>query len=233
MLDVKIMNENNIHPTAIIGEEVKIGKGNTILPYTIIEGKVQLGDNNVIGPHVVIGCPATDTKHVDLKFGDSKVIIGNNNVIREFSVVEQPCYEEHTIIEDDVFIMQGVHVSHDVCVNRKCVITNTSVLAGIVKILEGANIAMACTVNQYATIGQYSIVATNAACMKNVRPFSRYIPGRPVSVNEYAIEKFGFVKYRKEIEEYVLNGVLPHSKIISDIVNEFNYWVAKYGRQTY
>ena len=40
MLDVKIMNENNIHPTAIIGEEVKIGKGNTILPYTIIEGKV-------------------------------------------------------------------------------------------------------------------------------------------------------------------------------------------------
>ena len=52
-------------------------------------------------------------------------------------------------------------------------------------------------------------------------------------MNEYAIEKFGFVKYRKEIEEYVLNGVLPHSKIISDIVNEFNYWVAKYGRQTY
>ena len=125
---------------------------------------------------MVICCPETDTKHVDLKFGDSKVIIGNNNVIREFSVVEQPCYEEHTIIEDDVFIMQGVHVSHDVRVNRKCVITNTSVLAGIVKILEGANIAMACTVNQYATIGQYSIVATNAACMKNVRPFSRYIP---------------------------------------------------------
>ena len=57
MLDVKIMNENNIHPTAIIGEEVKIGKGNTILPYTIIEGKVQLVDNNEIGHNVVICCP--------------------------------------------------------------------------------------------------------------------------------------------------------------------------------
>ena len=85
------MNENKIHPTVIIGKEVEMGRGNTILPYTIIEGKVQIGNNNVIGPNVVIGCPATDTRHVDLKFEDSRVIIGNNSVIREFSVVEQPC----------------------------------------------------------------------------------------------------------------------------------------------
>lgn len=227
------MNENKIHPTVIIGKEVEMGRGNTILPYTIIEGKVQIGNNNVIGPNVVIGCPATDTRHVDLKFEDSRVIIGNNSVIREFSVVEQPCYEEYTIIEDEVFIMQGVHVSHDVHVNRKCVITNTSVIAGIVKILEGANIAMACTLNQFVTIGQYSIVATNVACMKNVRPFSRYIPGRPVSVNEYAIEKFGFTAYCEEIRDYVLNGVIPHSRVVSDIIDEFDYWVAKYGKQTY
>ena len=81
------MNENIIHPTAIIGKEVELGKGNTILPYSIIEGKVRIGNNNVIGPHVIIGCPATDTKHVNLDFEDSSVIIGNNNVIREFSVV--------------------------------------------------------------------------------------------------------------------------------------------------
>ena len=47
---------------------------------------------------------------------------------------------------------------------------------------------MACTINQYTVIGQYSIVATNAACMKNVKPFSRYIPGKPLSVNYYAIK---------------------------------------------
>ncbi len=227
------MRKNSIHPTAIIGKDVELGEGNTILPYTIIEGKVRIGNGNVIGPHVIVGCPATDTKHVDLKFDDSGVIIGNNNVIREFSLIEQPCYEEYTIVGDDVFIMQGVHVSHDVHLKDKAVITNTSVLAGIVKVLEGANIAMACTVNQYTVVGQYSIVATNAACMKNVKPFSRYIPGKPLSVNKYALQKYGFMGYYDEIERYVLENVEPKSAIIKDIINEFDGWVNKYGHQTY
>ena len=227
------MKKNNIHPTAIIGKNVELGEGNTILPYTIIEGKVRIGDGNVIGPHVIVGCPATDTKHVDLKFDDSGVIIGDNNVIREFSLIEQPCYEEHTIIGNDVFVMQGVHVSHDVHVKDKAVITNTSVLAGIVKVLEGANVAMACTVNQYTVVGPYSIVATNAACMKNVKPFSRYIPGKPLSVNKYALQKYGFMDYYDEIERYVLEDVRPKSVVIENIVNEFDKWVNKYGHQTY
>lgn len=227
------MRNNKIHPTVMIGKEVELGNNNVILPYTIIEGKVHIGDNNVIGPHVLIGCPATDTKHVNLNFDDSKIIIGDNNVIREFSLIEQPCYEEYTIIENDVFIMQGVHISHDVHIEDKAVITNTSVLAGIVKVLKGANIAMACTVNQYTVVGQYSIVATNAACMKNVRPFSRYIPGKPLSVNKYALQKYGFMDYYDEIERYVLENIEPQSEIIKNIVNEFDNWVGKYGHQTY
>lgn len=227
------MKENKIHPTAIIGKNVEMGYGNVILPYTIIEGNVRIGNNNVIGPHVIAGCPATDTKHVDYGYENSCVYIGDNNEIREFSLIEQPCYEEHTIIGNNVFIMQGVHISHDVWVQDKAVITNTSVLAGIVKVMEGANIAMACTINQYTVIGQYSIVATNSACMKNVRPFSRYIPGKPISVNKYAIEKYGFTEYYEEIEDYVLRDIPPHSEKISSIVSEFDKWVAKYGHQTY
>ena len=224
---------NKIHPTVIIGKDVILGDGNEILPYTIIEGPVTIGNNNVIGPHVIIGCPATDTKHTNCIHEDPRVIIGNNNIIREFSLIEQPCYEEKTIVGNDVFLMQGVHISHDVCLQDKVVITNTSVLAGIVKVLEGANIAMACTINQYTVIGQYSIVATNAACMKNVNPFSRYIPGKPLSVNYYAIKKFGFEAYEKEIEEYVLNNQELVSGPLKMIVAEFNFWVDKYGHQTY
>lgn len=224
---------NNIHPTAIIGPDVKIGDRNIIKPYTIIEGNVEIGDNNVIGPHVVIGCPATDTKRVDYNYNNPRITIGDNNEIREFSLIESPCYEECTIIGNDVFIMQGVHISHDVHINNRAVLTNTSVLAGIVKVLEGANIAMACTINQYTVIGQYSIVATNAACMKNVKPFSRYIPGKPLSVNKYAIEKYGFNQYHEEIEEYVINNKRPVSDVVVKLVDEFEFWVVKYGHQTY
>lgn len=225
---------NNIHPTVIISDNVKIGCNNTIHPHTIIQGPVEIGDNNSIGPFTYIGCPATDTKKTEIIHPNSKVKIGNNNIIREYSLIEQPCYENITIIEDNVFIMQGVHISHDAHICSNSVITNTSVLAGIVRVLDGANIAMSCTINQYTVIGQYSIVATNSACMKNVKPFSRYIPNKPTSVNTFAINKFGLTEFEKEITDYVLNGAKPFSDKIKSIIDKFEYYIAIYNnRETY
>ena len=97
------MQNNNIHPTAIIGKNVVLGVNNTIGPYTVIDGPITIGDNNIIGTHVVLGCDATDTKKVDFGFSNPIVKIGNNNIIREYSLIEQPCYEEQTIIGDNVF----------------------------------------------------------------------------------------------------------------------------------
>ena len=54
-----------------------------------------------------------------------------------------------------------------------------------------------------------------------------------ISVNKYAIEKYGFVDHTKEIEEYVLNDVPPVSEPIKSIVKTFDDWVAKYGLDTY
>ena len=224
---------NEIHETAIIGSNVILGDGNKILPYTIIYDGVKIGNANIIGPHAVIGSPATDSKNTDREIPKYNVTIGDANIIREFCVVEQSCYEDITAIKNDVFLMQGVHLSHDNIIENKVVITNLSVVAGIVKILEGANIGMACTINQYTIIGQYSITATNSAVMKNVRPFSRYIPNKPISVNEYAVKKFGFENYSDEIRAYVLEDKMVTSPILVNIVDEFNYWVSKYGNRTY
>jgi|LSQX01.3.fsa_nt_gb UDP-N-acetylglucosamine acyltransferase len=228
-----MINNNQIHPTAIIGENVSLGSNNTIGPFSIIEGNTIIGDNNTIGPHVVIGCEPTDSKHIERNIDSMILRIGNNNIIREYSLIELPCYENETIVGNNVFLMQGVHISHDVHLLDNVTITNFSVLAGIVKVLQGADIAMSCSINQYTTIGHYSICATNAAVMKNVKPFSRFIPNKPISVNYYAIKKFGFEEYTEEIENYVLNGTMPTSKIIVLIINEFDQWVAKYGHNTY
>lgn len=224
---------NDIHPTAIVGDKVEMGTGNVILPYTIIYDGVSLGNNNVIGPHAVIGSPATDTKKIETHIEDPCVFIGDNNIIREFCVVERPCYEQKSVIGNDVFMMQGSHLSHDNVLQDCVVITNQCVVGGIAKILKGADLGMGCTINQYTVVGQYSIVATGAPCMKNVRPFSRYIPHQAVSVNYYAINKYGFDDDKSEIEDYVLRGIRPKSKKIIEIVDEFDAWVAKYGHKTY
>jgi len=92
---------------------------------------------------------------------------------------------------------------------------------------------MGCTINQYTVIGHYSIVATGSACMKNVKPFSRYIPTKSISVNTYAIKKYGFVEFESEITEYVMNDIYPSSTVVRLIIDEFNQWVSIYGRDTY
>ena len=224
---------NKIDKTAIIGEHVLMGDNNVILPYTIIYDGVQLGNNNVIGSHAVIGCPATDTKKITPHVEDVCVHIGDNNVIREFCIVERPCYEQKSVIQNDVFLMQGVHLSHDNILQDHVVVTNQCVLGGIAKILEGANLGMGCTINQYTIIGQYFMVATGAPCMKNVKPFSRHIPNKPISVNVYALKKYGFMEYLEEITAYVMDDVMPISPKIRAMVTEFDEWVAVYGHETY
>ena len=212
---------NEIHPTAIIGDNVKLGKGNRILPYTIIIGPTEIGDDNIIGPHVVIGSPGQDTRNKYYDSSNSFIKIGDRNIIREFTAVQKPCYEEITLIGNDVFLMQSVHIPHDAQLGDKVVITPMCVLAGITKILEGANLGMGATINQYCIIGQFSIVATGAAVMKNVKPFSRFIPGKEISVNDYAIKKYGFENQKDEITKYVLEGVMPKSEIINQIIQDF------------
>jgi UDP-N-acetylglucosamine acyltransferase len=213
--------QNNIHPSVIIEGDVKLGKNNTILPFTILIGPLTIGDNNIIGPSVVIGSPGQDTRNPRYDSTNSRIEIGNNNIIREFTAVQKPCYQDLTKIGNDVFLMQSVHIPHDAIIGDKVVITPMVVLAGISRILFGANLGMGSTVNQYCVIGQYSIVATGAAAMKNVKPFSRYIPGQKISVNEYAINKYGFQNYLTEITNYVLDNIEPVSERINRIIKDY------------
>ncbi|SHG48467.1 UDP-N-acetylglucosamine acyltransferase [Flavobacterium micromati] len=213
---------NKIHKTVIIEGDVKIGVNNEILPYSVLIGPLVIGDNNWIGPHVVIGTPGEDTKDPRHDSADKLIVIGNRNIFREHVAIQKPCYEELTIIGDDCFFMHGSHIPHDARVSNQVTLAPNVVVGGISKLLVGANIGMGAALHQHSVIGHYSIVATNAAAIKNVRPFSRYIPGKAISVNTYAINKYGFAEFEKEISDYVLNNISPKSKIISSIIEEFN-----------
>lgn len=227
------LSKNNIHPTCIIEGDVKIGTGNTILPYTIITGPVEIGDNNIIGPHVVIGSPGQDTRNPYYDSQNARIRIGSNNIIREFTAIQKPCYKDITSIGNHVFLMQSVHIPHDAIVHDKVVITPMVVLGGITNILTGANLGMGCTINQYCVVGQYSIVGTQAPLMKNLKPFSRYIPNKPLSVNKYAIDKYGFGEYEDEISKYVLEGKIPVSEKIARIIEIFENLSIESKREVY
>jgi UDP-N-acetylglucosamine acyltransferase len=212
---------NKIHPTVIIDGDVKLGENNEILPYSILYGPLEIGDNNWIGPQVVIGTPGEDTKDPRHDSSNKLIKIGNNNIIREHVAVQKPCYRDITQIGNDIFLMHGAHVPHDAILHDGVTLAPNVVVGGISQLLQGCNIGMGATLHQCSIIGHYSIVATNAAAIKNVKPFSRFIPGKPISVNTYAIHKYGFEKFESEIEAYVLENVFPESTKLVAIINQF------------
>lgn len=212
---------NRIHPTAILEGDVVLGSNNVVLPYSVLTGPLEIGDDNIIGPHAVIGSPGQDTREPRHDSSRCRIRIGSGNIIREHVAIQKPCYGDLTSIGDRAHIMHNAHVPHDAVIEDDVVLTPGVVLAGLVHVLRGANLALGCVVHQRSVIGQYSIAAMGSVVTKNIRPFSRYIPGRPVSVNEYAIGKYGFGECRDEIREYVLSGVEPRSPELCAIVGRY------------
>ena len=212
---------NSIHKTCIIEGDVRMGEGNQILPNTIIWGPTTIGNNNIIGPNVVIGSPGQDTRNPRYDSSNCRIEIGSDNIIREFTAIQKPCYRSITKIGNRVFFMQSVHIPHDAVIHDDVVITPMCVLAGITTLLPGVNLAMGVTVHQYSVIGHYSLVAMGAAVTKNIRPFSIYVPGKPQKPNLYALKKFGLENFQDEVSKYVLEKCPPKSQEIGSIVSEF------------
>lgn len=224
---------NKIHSTAIIQENVIIGNDNEIGPYSVIYGPLTIGDRNWIGPHVTIGTPGQDTRNPRYDSSNSRIEIGNDNIIREYTAIQKPCYRNVTRIGNRVFIMQSVHVPHDAIIHDDVVITPMVVMGGIVNILQGANLGVGCSVHQYSVVGHYSIIAMGSALARNVRPFSKYVPRKSNAINDYAVKKYGFEKVREEIVAYLMDNIQPTDARLVKIVNEFEQVSAQSGRDVY
>lgn len=224
---------NEIHSTAIIEGNVSMGENNKVLPYTILIGPLSIGNNNIIGPSVVIGSPGQDTRDPRRDCSHRQIVIGSDNIIREFSAIQKPVYEDLTSIGNKVYLMQSVHIPHDAIISDHVVITPMVALAGLTKVLDGASLSLGVTVHQHCVIGHYSIVGMSATVLKNLKPFSRLVPGKPLSVNYYSIEKYGYKDFADEIAQYVIEDKQPKSEIIKNIVQEFELLHERSGRDIY
>ena len=139
-----------IHSTAIVAKDAIIGKGVDIGPYTIIGSKITIGDGTVIGAHSVIEGETVIGKNntifpfttiglapQDLKYKgeETKLIIGDNNKIREFCSIHRGTIAagETRIGNGNLFLAYG-HIAHDCKVGDNCIFSNNATLAGHVEV---------------------------------------------------------------------------------------------------
>ncbi len=179
---------NLIHKTAIIEDGAQIGNNVKIGPYSIIGPKVVLHDNVEIKSHVVISNRTTigeGTKIFqfasigeltqDLKYrnADTELIIGKNNIIREYVTMNPGTAEgTKTIVGDNCLFMISTHIAHDCVIGNNVIMANHATLAGHVTIEDFAIIGGLSAVKQFVRIGKHAMIGGDTFVVEDVIPYA-------------------------------------------------------------
>ena len=166
----KISKNVIIGPYSIIGPDVQIGEGTEIQSHVNISGHTIIGNNTKIFTFASIGTNPQDLKY---KGEQTKLEIGNNNIIREHVTINKGTVGGGgvTKIGNNNLIMIGAHIAHDCEVGDNVVIANSAAIAGHAKISDDVIIGGNCGVQQFSRIGKMAMIGGMTAVSRDVIPY--------------------------------------------------------------
>jgi UDP-N-acetylglucosamine acyltransferase len=177
-------NGNKIHDTAVVDWN-----------------RVDIGTGNEIGPYVCIG---TDAQH-RTEPSDGKIIIGDNNIIREYSTVHLPTrFSKVTSIGNNCYLMALSHIAHDCVVEDNVIFSNNATLGGHVHIMQNSQIGFSVTIHQHQVIGSYCMIGMGTVIPRNKKiiPGSKWVgnPAKIMGKNSVGLERAGITEEMLEAE---------------------------------
>ena len=177
-------NGNKIHDTAVVDWN-----------------RVDIGTGNEIGPYVCIG---TDAQH-RTEPSDGKIIIGDNNIIREYSTVHLPTrFSKVTSIGNNCYLMALSHIAHDCVVEDNVIFSNNATLGGHVHIMQNSQIGFSVTIHQHQVIGSYCMIGMGTVIPRNKKiiPGSKWVgnPAKIMGKNSVGLERAGITEEMLETE---------------------------------
>ena len=184
-----------IHKTAIIDSNAKISRSAKIGAYTVIGSNVEIGDDTIIHPQVnitgntkigngnkIYPFAAIGNDPQDLKFNDeeTKLIIGDNNKIREYVTIHPGTKGGGSItkIGSNCLFMISSHIAHDCNVGNNVIIANNVPLGGHVTIEDNVVIGGNSAVQQFTRIGQMAMIGGMTGVLHDVIPYGLSIGNR-------------------------------------------------------
>ena len=166
----KISSSVEIGPFVIIGPNVEIGNNTKIQSHVNIVGHTIIGKNNKIYPFASIGNDPQDMKYKGEK---TKLLIGNNNTIREYSTINPGTTQGGGItrVGNNNLIMISTHIAHDCIVGNNIVIANSAAIAGHAQIDDFVVIGGNCGIQQYVRIGKMAMIGGMTGVSRDVIPY--------------------------------------------------------------
>ena len=210
---VKSINKKNYKnvkfgSNVILGENVKIGKNSTVGHNTIIESNVEIGNNCHIGSNVIIkktiignnvsildgaiigkkgfGFFPNNKKnikypHIGMVIIENNVEIGCNNTIDRGSL-------SNTIIGENSFLDNQVHIAHNVQIGKNCIVTGQVGFAGSSKIGNNVMIGGQAGISGHLKIGNNVKIGGGSGVIKNI-PDNTKVMGYPAKeIKKFILE---------------------------------------------
>lgn len=210
-----------ISSLAFVDPAAKIGKNVTIQPFAYIESDVEIGDDCIIMSHAsvlngtrmgsgneihqnaILGAEPQDFHYTREK---SRLIIGNNNHIRENVVISRATKEENsTVIGNENFLMDGVHVCHDVTIKDHCVLGIKSTLAGGCTMDEFSILSSNVLLQQNCRIGTWTLIQGGCRISKDVPPYI-IVSGNPATYHGINAVVLSHHNFQERILRHIANA---------------------------
>lgn len=226
----------NVHPEAVIGNNV------VIEPFATIQKDVIIGDGSWIGPNAVVWegsrigrnvkiYPGASVSSIpqDLKFAGEKTetFIGDNTVIRESVTISRGTADKHkTVIGKNCLLMAYVHIAHDCIIGNNCIFANAVQVAGHVTIEDWAIIGGASALHQFVKVGAHVMLSGGSLVRKDVPPFTKAArePLTYAGVNSIGLRRRGFTPEKineiQEIYRFIFLKGMNNSKALDLVEKE-------------
>ncbi len=170
--DGAVIGENvEIGAFAVIGSEVELEDGVKVYEGAQVKGKTTIGKNTQIHSYAVVGNIPQD---VSYKGETGELIIGENNIIREFATINLPTLKQDkkTIIGDNNYIMAYCHIAHDCVLGNNIILANNATLAGHVEIGDFTVVGGLTPIHQFVKIGESVMIGGASAVSQDIPPYT-------------------------------------------------------------
>ena len=197
-IDKAIYKNVNFGLNVILGENVKIGKNSSIGHNSIIESNVKIGNNCSIGSNVIIkktiignnvsildgaiigkkGFGFFPNKNKNIRYPHiGMVIIGNNVEIGCNNTIDRGSLS-NTIIGNNSFLDNQVHIAHNVKIGKNCIIAGQVGFAGSSSIGNNVMIGGQAGISGHIKIGNNVKIGGGSGVVKNI-PDNAKVMGYP------------------------------------------------------
>jgi UDP-N-acetylglucosamine acyltransferase len=157
-----------------------------------MQGIVIMGSNNRFEGQSSVGSPAEHHEYFVPDDAERVVLIGNGNVIREFTTINAPTTGV-TSMGNNCIMLRHSHLSHDSALEDRVTVSCNVLIGGHTHVMQGANLGLGSIIHQHHLIGAYAMLGMGTVVPRRteIKCARTYVgnPARFLKLNTVGVER--------------------------------------------